>query len=294
MRSATNFTSKEVALGIENIEELRSVAHALSTELRLNIVRYIASGGKSINELARALAVPVSTVALNVQVLEKAGLIVCDTQPGARGTLKLCNRRIDRLMINLSPELHQEAQRRTFSMPVGGFVRVGDVAPTCGLAAAEGPYGMDDAPEAFYHPHRFGASLMWMREGFVEYAFPKVDVARLETLEFSFEACAEAPCYNMDWPSDIYVRVNGVEIGVWHCPSQYGQLKTWRINRRGTTLDGVPISGVSLEDLNLDGDSCILLMIGARRLGGHAGGLNLFGKDFGDYPQDIRMCAELR
>ena len=183
MRSATNFTSKEVALGIENIEELRSVAHALSTELRLNIVRYIASGGKSINELARALAVPVSTVALNVQVLEKAGLIVCDTQPGARGTLKLCNRRIDRLMINLSPELHQEAQRRTFSMPVGGFVRVGDVAPTCGLAAAEGPYGMDDAPEAFYHPHRFGASLMWMREGFVEYAFPKVDVARLETLE---------------------------------------------------------------------------------------------------------------
>lgn len=195
MRSATNFTSKEVALGIENIEDLCSVSHALSTKLRLNIVRCIASGGKSINELARALAVPVSTVALNVQVLEKAGLIVCDTQPGARGTLKLCNRRIDRLMINLFPELHQEAQRRTFSMPVGGFVRVGDVAPTCGLAAAEGPYGMDDVPEAFYHPHRFGASLMWMREGFVEYAFPKVDVARLETLEFSFEACAEAPCY---------------------------------------------------------------------------------------------------
>ncbi len=313
MRSATNFTSKEVALGIENIEDLCSVSHALSTKLRLNIVRCIASGGKSINELARALAVPVSTVALNVQVLEKAGLIVCDTQPGARGTLKLCNRRIDRLMINLFPELHQEAQRRTFSMPVGGFVRVGDVAPTCGLAAAEGPYGMDDVPEAFYHPHRFGASLMWMREGFVEYAFPKVDVARLETLEFSFEACAEAPCYNMDWPSDIYARVNGVEIGVWHCPSdyggrrgrlnpdwwvdantQYGQLKTWRINRRGTTLDGVPISGVSLEDLNLSDSNCILLMIGARRLGGHAGGLNLFGKDFGDYPQDIRMCAELR
>ena len=117
----------------------------------------------------------------------------------------------------------------------------------------------------------------------------------------------------MDWPSDIYVRVNGVEIGVWHCPSdyggrrgrlnpdwwadantQYGQLKTWRINRRGTTLDGVPISGVSLEDLNLSDSNCILLMIGARRLGGHAGGLNLFGKDFGDYPQDIRMCAELR
>lgn len=313
MQRTPNFLSKEVALNIERLEEIQPVFHALSTELRLKIIRCIAWSSKSVNELARELDMPVSTVALNVQVLEKAGLIVCDTQPGVRGTLKLCSRRIDQIMIDLVPEEQPEVQRREFSMPVGGFIRVGDVAPTCGLAAAEGPFGMDDMPEEFYSPNRFRASLMWMREGFVEYAFPKLNAKRLESLEFSFEACSEAPFYNMDWPSDIYVRVNGVEIGVWHCPSdfggrrgrlnpawwgdsnsQYGQLKTWRISCHGTTLDGVPLSGVGLDALNLESGDYITLTIGARKLAGHAGGLNLFGKNFGDYPQDIRMCAEFK
>ena len=132
MQRTPNFLSKEVALNIERLEEIQPVFHALSTELRLKIIRCIAWNSKSVNELARELDMPVSTVALNVQVLEKAGLIVCDTQPGVRGTLKLCSRRIDRIMIDLVPEEQPEVQRREFSMPVGGFIRVGDVAPTCG------------------------------------------------------------------------------------------------------------------------------------------------------------------
>ena len=101
MQRTPNFLSKEVALNIERLEEIQPVFHALSTELRLKIIRCIAWNSKSVNELARELDMPVSTVALNVQVLEKAGLIVCDTQPGVRGTLKLCSRRIDQIMIDL-------------------------------------------------------------------------------------------------------------------------------------------------------------------------------------------------
>ena len=98
----------------------------------------------------------------------------------------------------------------------------------------------------------------------VEYAFPPVGSAEnLESIEFSFEACSEAPCYRNDWPSDIYVCVNGVQIGVWHCPgdfggrrgrnnpdwwsdsnSQFGRLVVWRVSAHGTQLDGQPVSRI--------------------------------------------------
>lgn len=308
----SNLTSKEVALRIDNISEMQPILHALSTELRLGIIRCIAVGKMSINELAHELDVPVSTIALNVQVLEKAGLISCDTRPGQRGVLKLCNRRVDKLTVELVPANVQSSAQLTqeYSMPVGGFIRAEGIQPTCGLAAKEGPFEMDDSPDAFYHPQRFRASLLWMREGFVEYAFPKIDTKQLEALEFSFEACSEAPYFNMDWPSDIYICVNGVEIGVWHCPSdfggrrgrlnpnwwgdantQYGHLKTWRIDRRGTMLDSVPISNANLNALNLNANSFISLIVGTKKIDGYSGGLNLFGRHFGDFPQDILMRA---
>ena len=53
----------------------------------------------------------------------------------------------------------------------------------------------------------------------VEYNFPLVErTENVEFLEFSFEACAEAPGYRNEWPSDIGVSVNGVEVGVCDVP----------------------------------------------------------------------------
>lgn len=308
MRSSMNFTSKEVALTIENLDEMQPVAHALSTRLRLQILRLIAESGMGVNEIAHALDVPVSTAALNIQVLERAGLIVCDAQPGVRGTLKLCNRRIDKLVINLMPRPHEELLTRSFEMPVGGFTHAGGIRPTCGFVCADGPNYLDDTPEAFYYPMRFQAELIWMREGYVEYSFPIPDRGpeRLEYVELSFEACSEAVGYQNNWPSDIFVNINDREIGVWHCPgdfggrrgrfnpdwwvdsnTQYGQLKTWRVNRRASMLEGHIVSAVTLEDLKLCGGERVTVRIGTKKSGGYSGGLNLFGKGFGDYPQDI-------
>ena len=105
-----NFSSKNLELTLDNIEQIQPIAHALSTTLRLKILQLIQGRGMSVNELARALDVPPSTVALNVQVLENAGLIRCDTQPGVRGKLKICDRRLDKIAIRLQSRHQAEAE----------------------------------------------------------------------------------------------------------------------------------------------------------------------------------------
>lgn len=309
-----NFASKRLELTLDQPELIQPIAHALSTELRLRILQRVQSRGMSVNELARALDVAPSTVALNVQVLESAGLIRCDAQPGARGKLKICDRRLDTIAIRLTSTEPEKGRERVYEMPVGGYSIAGGVRPTCGLAAPDRSLNMDDSPAAFFHPDRFQAGILWMRAGFVEYAFPPVGAAEeLEFLEFSFEACSEAPCYRNDWPSDIRVSVNGVEIGTWRCPgdfggrrgrnnpdwwsdsnTQYGRLVTWRITAHGAQLDGVPVSRASLDDLHLGERECVSLRIAVAEMDGGYGGMNLFGRAFGDYEQGIVMRCQMR
>lgn len=309
MKDNMSFTGKSVELSLDNCTRIQPIAHALSTELRLNILCLIVNHGMSINEIARALEVPVSTVALNVQVLESAGLITCEQQPGIRGTLKLCSRRLDSISFQLWKKERHLIACQEYDMPVGCYSCAGGIQPTCGFASHDRNFAMDDSPAAFFHPAHFQADILWMREGYVEYNFPAVEQPEnVEYLEFSFEACAEAPGYRNDWPSDISVSVNGVEVGVWRCPgdfgghrgrlnpewwpepnTQYGMLTTWRIGNYGSMLDNEPISRVTLDDLGLHKTGYTTLRIGVAKSGECAGGLNLFGDRFGDYAQGIRM-----
>ena len=62
-------------LSIENKENLLLIAKALSSEIRINILRMLKNYSMSISELAEALSQPVSSTALNVRILENAALI---------------------------------------------------------------------------------------------------------------------------------------------------------------------------------------------------------------------------
>ena len=130
---------------------------------------------------------------------------------------------------------------------------------------------MDD-PSAFYEPDRLNAQLLWFRVGFVEYRFPNrvPPGARIDSLQLTAEICSEAPLHHLDWPSDIGVWVNGVLLGEWTCPSdfggqrgrltpswweekdsQFGVLKRWLVTGRGTTIDGINLSTIDLDALGL-------------------------------------------
>jgi predicted transcriptional regulator len=154
------------------------------------------------------------------------------------------------------------------------------------------------------------AQLLWFSAGWVEYAFPNnVPYGSFTTdLELSMEMCSEAPNYNLDWPSDITLWINDVEIGTWTSPGDfggkpglltpswwpidrttYGLLKQWSINERGAMIDGVALGPVTIADLNLAQANHIRVRIGIKEDARNRGGLNLFGRKFGNYAQDIVM-----
>lgn len=300
-------------LSLEQKDAIFPIAHALASPVRLDIIEAISQRNMNVNELATSLDIPLSTAALNVRVLEEAGIILTHHQPGIRGAMKLCSRKLDRLQISLSATGKRAENAISMQMPVGGYSLCA-IQPGCGLAGTHGAIGMDDDPRTFYHPDRHRAQLLWFHAGYVEYHFaaPAADRVPL-ALEVVFEACSEAPEYDNHLRSDITLWINGVDLGTWICPgdfggrrgllnpawwpdssTQFGHLKTWRITAEGATLDGMHISAATLADLALDAQPRIAVRIGIKPDAAHAGGMNLFGEDFGDYPQAIVMNITYR
>lgn len=302
--------SKHLELSIERPDLICSVARALSSPIRVQMLRLVHEQSLNVNELAEALSLPMSTAAMNVRVLEAAGLFTCEMQPGVRGAMKLCSRRLDSIALGLIPPRETYVSVLMMQMPVGCYSLVGDIRPTCGLAGEHAVIGEDDNPRSFYMTNRFEAQLLWFRTGYVEYHFSILNIKniQIEWLEISFEACSEAPSYRDPWKSDIAVSVNGVPIGLWTCaadfggrrgrlnPSwwpdlstQYGVLKTFRVTKTGTYMENMHASHVTVDELGLMENDCIALRIAVPRDAENPGGLNLFGERFGDHPQNIVM-----
>ncbi len=193
-------------------------------------------------------------------------------------------------------------------MPIGIFTDYTVTAP-CGLCSTEHIIGFLDFPDSFLNPERMKAGLLWCGSGSVEYKFPnntKYEEKTVTKLEVSLELSSETPGTNVNWPSDITMWVNKTEIGTWVCPgdygdkrgkytplwwklegSQYGLLKHWTVTDKGTFIDGVKISNVTLEDLKISEHHSIRVRVGVKEDAEHMGGMNIFGKGFGNYDQGI-------
>jgi predicted transcriptional regulator len=293
------------------------VLRGLASAVRMRILRLLHERGRlNVNEISHELGLPQSTVATNIQALEEAGLIATETVKAKKGHQKICSAKYDEVVLRFETS----AERRNpnlveVAMPLGLYTSC-EVSSPCGLCSTEGVIGLLDVPDFFLDPNRVQAALIWFGRGHVEYKFPnnaKLLNSRVETLEFSMELSSEVPGTNLNWPSDITVWVNDVPIGTWTSPgdfgdkrgvytpnwwklegSQYGKLKTWRINKTGSFIDGVNISDVTIEDIGLPEHHSIRMKIGIDSKANHPGGVNIFGKGFGNYDQDIVMRLYLR
>jgi len=293
-------------------EERPEVLHALASRARVRILRLLhRNAGANVNDIAEALALPQSTVSSSLQILERAGLISAERQRGRKGRQKVCFAGFDEVLVMFRDDFEQaQANVIEVSMPIGLYTSC-EVSAPCGLCSPEGIIGLLDVPETFLNPDRMNAGLMWFTRGFVEYQFP--NNARLigkaaTALEFSLELSSEVPGTSADWPSDITIAINGREIGVWTSPgdfgdkrgvytpdwwklkgSQYGKLKSWRVTPEGAFIDGVKVSPLTVEDLGVAAHHSIRLRIEVKPDARHPGGVNVFGRGFGNYDQDILL-----
>jgi predicted transcriptional regulator len=297
--------------------ERPEVVHGLASPARVRILRFLhRAEGANVNEIAEALGLPQSSVSSNLQMLEAAGLIRTEIHKGRKGNQKLCFSAFDEVVVMIHDD---QAKGRTdaieVEMPIGLYTSCEVTAP-CGLCSPQGIIGLLDVPGTFLNPDRMNAGLMWFTRGYVEYQFP--NNARLvgksvAALEFSLEVSSEVPGTAAEWPSDITVSVNGREIGLWTSPgdygdkrgvftpdwwklkgSQYGKLKSWRVTPDGSFVDGMKISSLTPDGLDISAHHSIRLRIEVKPDARHPGGLNIFGRGFGNYDQDIvlRLTTE--
>ncbi|GAA3409155.1 ArsR/SmtB family transcription factor [Paenibacillus hodogayensis] len=298
-----------------SLDEFLEIAKALSNESRLHIFKQIQKTGMNVNEIADMFGLPSSTATVSVKKLEEANLIRTELLPGARGFQKVCSARFDSLIVDLKhTETESEESVRYVQMPIGLYSDC-EVRPTCGLASEESIIGYMDEPRSFYEPDKARAQLIWFRQGYLQYQIPnKVPYGgRLTRLEISMEIGSEAPMHNADWPSDITVWINGVEIGTYLSPgdfggepglltpswwgvrnSQYGLLKNWRIDEKGSFIDGRKVSDVTIARIGVHDAPAFQLRIGVKPDAVNVGGLNLFGSRFGNYEQDLLVRFDFK
>lgn len=296
---------------IKELSACESVAifRALASEPRARIIELLSERDRNINELSQALGLTQPSVTKHVQILEEVGLVSSDYVAGPQGMQKKCRRTHDRLVVDLSQSEPKEDLVAEIEVPIGMYNDV-QAVPTCGLASRERFIGHLDNPVSFFLPDRAHAEILWSSGGYVEYVFTNSLPlqAKVISVDLAMEISSEAPGYDNDYPSDITVWVNGVDLGNWCSPgdpggtrgrlnplwwhdnlNQSGFLKVWQIDQSGTSVDGNNLSAIRVDDLGIKPWQTTRVRIGIKPDARNQGGFTLYGKGFGNYEQDLVM-----
>lgn len=298
-------------LHVKNLDEGLEVFKALGSELRINIIKLLQENHEmNMNELATSIGITNGALTSHIKKLEESGIIQVMTERGGHGNQKICKVAVDKIVVDVESEETEEDQN-IYNMEVKvGHYSDYNVYPTCGLATSKAIVGEVDDPRYFSHPDRINAGILWFTKGYIEYMIPNLlpSATKIDQITVSLEISSEAPGINNDWPSDISIFLNDVKIGTWTSPgdygdvqgiftpdwwfpnwNQYGLLKMIVINKKGTFVDGLKISDVTINQFNLDYKSTVRFKFEIEEDAKNIGGITIFGSEFGNYNQDIKV-----
>lgn len=298
-------------LHVKNLDEGLEVFKALGSELRINIIKLLQENHEmNMNELATSLGITNGALTSHIKKLEESGIIQVMTERGGHGNQKICKVAVDKIVVDVESEETEEDQNIYNTEVKVGHYSDYNVYPTCGLATSKAIVGEVDDPRYFSHPDRINAGILWFTKGYIEYMIPNLlpSATKIDQITVSLEISSEAPGINNDWPSDISIFLNDVKIGTWTSPgdygdvqgiftpdwwfpnwNQYGLLKMIVINKKGTFVDGLKISVVTINQFNLDYKSTVRFKFEIEEDAKNIGGITIFGSEFGNYNQDIKV-----
>lgn len=298
-------------LHVKNLDEGLEVFKALGSELRINIIKLLQENHEmNMNELATSLGITNGALTSHIKKLEESGIIQVMTERGGHGNQKICKVAVDKIVVDVESEETEEDQNIYNTEVKVGHYSDYNVYPTCGLATSKAIVGEVDDPRYFSHRDRINAGILWFTKGYIEYMIPNLlpSATKIDQITVSLEISSEAPGINNDWPSDISIFLNDVKIGTWTSPgdygdvqgiftpdwwfpnwNQYGLLKMIVINKKGTFVDGLKISDVTINQFNLDYKSTVRFKFEIEEDAKNIGGITIFGSEFGNYNQDIKV-----
>ena len=301
---------KNLIFDLAEKENTEKICFALSCKTRRDILNLIRNPQEnySIWQIAETLNVPVSTISAHIKILQNAGILTIRNKPHSRGGEKIVIREYDYIVIGCGDNGHSDTcDNSVITIPVGSYFDF-KFEGHCGMVDEfANRIGAWDNPQSFLLPSRFKAQLLWFSKGYIEYKIPTavLNNKEIKSITISLEICSEVPKYNNDWKSDISFFLNGKELLTYTSPgdfggrkgiytpqswpttcTQYGLLKTIKINDSGCYLDEIQVSSVKIEDCgNLNEGLSLRIEISENAK--NSGGINIFGAKFGDYPQHI-------
>ena len=293
---------------ITSLDDGLELFKALGSDVRIQILNILLENDHmSMNQLATQLNLSNGALTGHIKKLEECGLISTSNESASHGNSKICSVIQDKIVLDIEKPVDL-TNAFTTSIKVGQFSSC-SILPTCGLANSSSVIGEIDDARYFSHPDRFNADILWFTKGYVEYTLPNLVPSnnKITQLSISFEISSEAPGVDNNWPSDIAFYINGHKLGMWTSPgdfggdilgmftpdwwypnwNQYGLLKMLMINHKGTFIDGLQISDVTIDGFRFSPDVPARLRISVPDTAEHIGGVTIFGKNFGNYRQDI-------
>ncbi|MBT9778305.1 winged helix-turn-helix transcriptional regulator [Clostridium sp. MCC353] len=296
---------------VSGLREGKKLFKALGSDIRIAILELLLEDDNmNLNDLATALNLTNGALTSHIRQLEEAGMIAVNTKNSAGNEKKYCVT-AERILVQIRKERESSNHYET-DIKVGSYSDY-MVAPSCGLSTATHYIGQVDDPRYFSHPDRAECEILWFTEGYVEYILPNLlpPNQKADQITISAELCSEAPGSNNQWPSDIHFYLNGVLLGAWTSPgdfgdikgrftpewwnanmNQYGLLKSVTVNHDGSFIDGIKMSDTTIDRLELHQNSPVRFRFAVPAEAEHVGGLTIFGKSFGNYNQDIKVRVE--
>lgn len=296
---------------INTLDEGRLLFDALSSPTRIKIIELLqGTSSMNLDTIAKSLNISNGALTAHIKKLADCGLVNIKLEAIGHGTQKLCSIGESKVVIDL---IDKTLNGRFVSLELNvGQYSMCRANPTCGLCGKNAPFFTFDAPQFFNYPEHFNAELIWFTDGRVSYSFPNPlsNEQTLNELQISFEIAGEGPLLAKDFPSVIDFYNGSSFLGRYDCPGefgehtgrltpdwwfygQYGQLITIAITKDGTLINGLEASPYTIDTLltECSDDYLLNLVISCEDRSHTTGGITLFGRNFGDYPQGIIMKA---
>lgn len=298
---------RDIYCNIKDDDILEKIGDALSSPIRRKMLRFLTKRSYSALELASLTNVALSTASFHLKILKDAKLINVVSSPNKRGNEKNISQSCENIYISFSQNAITKKSMYSVELPIGSYFDF-DITPPCIMHSHNGQLGEVDSILPFFSPRRSEAKLFSFIKGWVEYRIPTAAFKDkdVQSLTFSLEICSECPNYNNTWKSDISFWVNSKEICMYRSmgdygdrrgllnpdwypsqSSQYGMLVKVRVDKEGTWIDNEIVSDVTIDQLELCSASFFTLRFGVKPNSHYVGGINVFGKGFGDHNQDI-------
>ena len=293
---------------INSTEKNLAFFEALASPTRLKIIELLYNTPNlNIDMLAKAIGISNGAMTAHIKKLTDCGIVNVKLSSVGHGTQKLCSLSETKFSINLI-DMESSSNCEIIEFNVGQYQNC-NVSPTCGMADYEGPLFEYDLPNFFRYPEHFRAELLWYCNGYITFSFPNpLDPTLIpKEIQISMELSSEGPFGATHCPSKIdfyafdsylgsfdspgeFTDKHGHFTPDWWLYGQYGELVTISITNTGTSICGFESSGFTLKELLAFGSSEELLNLKIScENPDTTGGITLFGKSFGNYPQGILM-----